>query len=349
MPHRIENTLTEVMNYAKSIGFGQLHCKIDAQTGLLAFIAIHNTKRGPALGGCRYLPYEDMAAGVKDALRLARGMSLKAVMAGIPYGGGKSVLIKPDQVPDREAYFKSFGRFVDEFNGRYITAIDSGTSRQDMDIIATQTPHVTSTSDHADPSFYTAYGVLVAMKAAVRFTFKRENLKGLHVAIQGTGHVGYLLAKDLYEEGAKLTVSDVSAVSAQRCAQEFGATIVSPEAIYSVECDVFAPCALGGILNEETLPQLKAKLVVGSANNQLADDAQGVALHRRGIVYVPDYLANAGGLICVVCEHEKKDLAINLSLVEKISQRTYDLLTRAQKIDRATSTLCDELALAELV
>jgi leucine dehydrogenase len=338
----------EVMAYAQELGFGDVHYKFDAASGLKAIVAIHSTKLGPSLGGCRCLPYPSTAAATKDALRLARGMSFKAAMVGLPYGGGKSVIMRPEVIENREGLFEAFGRFVDELGGRYITAIDSGTSLQDMDIVGRSTPYVAGNSQQDDPSIYTALGVLHAIQAAVRFKLNRDNLKGLHVMVQGAGNVGYRLAKELSQQGAKVSVSDVNQANIERCVQDFGADVVSPDDVYSIDCDIFAPCALGGIINDITIPQLKAQMVVGAANNQLGDDSHGIKLHQRGILYAPDYVANAGGLIHVIYQYENKDFAEGLVKVKQIYERIYDILTHAKQQDQPTNLACDEMALDKL-
>ncbi len=268
------NNLEFVFNYAENFHFGGLHIKIDQATGLTAIIAIHNTKLGPALGGCRFLQYATRGAAIVDALRLAKGMTYKAAIAGLNLGGGKAVIIEPAKPYDREALFLKFGEFVHELGGNYITAKDSGTHMSDMDIIAQKTPYVTTTSpvtDHesGDPSYFTARGVLRSIEASVAHRFKRNSLNGLHVAIQGAGAVAHYLAKNLVAAGAKLTICDVNPKKAEELAKTFAANIVSPADIYDVDCDIFSPCALGASLNTMSIPRLKAKVVAGCANNQL--------------------------------------------------------------------------------
>jgi leucine dehydrogenase len=277
-----------------------LHLRRDPATGLQAIIAIHNTRLGPALGGCRFIEYISDDAAITDAIRLARGMSYKAALANVPQGGGKAVIIRPSFVRDRGALYRAFGRFVQDLGGRYITAVDSGTTLADMDEVAGVTSYVSGTSrDGADPSPITALGVFSGIRAAVRHQLDTESLKSLRVAIQGVGNVGEALARQLHEAGARLVVSDPDPARTRRCEDLYEAEVVPPEAIYDASCDVFAPCGLGGVLNERTIPRLQCRIVAGAANNQLADDEQGHALHRADILYAPDYVINAGGLIQV--------------------------------------------------
>lgn len=286
--------------------YGEVHVRRDAASGLMAIVAIHDTRLGPALGGCRFIPYAHEELALVDALRLARGMTYKAAITGLPLGGGKSVIMRPSKGFDRAAVFTAFGRFVEGLGGRYITAEDSGTSVEDMILIRGQTRHVTglppSQGGGGDPSPLTALGVRRGIEASVRHALGRD-LAGVRVAIQGVGHVGYYLAKELHALGAKLTVSDLDAARTNRVREELGATVVPNEQIFAQDVDVFAPCALGAILDDGTLPQLRAKIIAGAANNQLAEPRHGEALHARGIVYAPDYAINAGGLVNVDAEH----------------------------------------------
>jgi len=266
------------------------------QGPLNAVIAIHNLTLGPALGGCRFIDYENEEQAITDALRLAKGMSYKAALARVPQGGGKAVIIKPKGSFDRQQLFKQFGQFIQSLSGRYITAMDSGTQVQDMDDIRSQTPFVSSSSNIGDPSPATAQGVVLGMITAVEFQLGQD-MKGLTVAIQGLGHVGMALAKQLHKEGAKLIVCDVDEQKSLWAQQAFGATVVNVDDIYSQQCEVFSPCGLGAVLNEKTISQLKCKVIAGCANNQLAQDDIGQMLHEQKVLYVPDYVINSGGLI----------------------------------------------------
>ena len=297
----------------------ELHFRHDPASGLRAIIAIHNTRLGPALGGCRFISYNSDEEAIDDVIRLARGMSYKAAIANVPQGGGKAVLLRPMQPFDRQELFQAFGGFIQDLGGRYITAVDSGSLISDMDEVATKTAYVSGTSsDGHDPSPVTALGVYAGIRAAVRHQLKRDSVKDLRVALQGVGNVGYALAALLHRDGARLIVSDANPQRVQRCIDQFGASAVATDDIYAVDCDLFAPCGLGAILNEKTIPQLRCAIVAGAANNQLTTDAQGDALHQRGILYAPDYVINAGGLIQVSLGYLKKT-------DEEIKQRTLAL------------------------
>ncbi len=297
-------TEDDFLDYALKHGFGDLHFKVDPETGMKAIIAIHSTKLGPALGGCRFIEYPNVFTAINDAMRLARGMSFKAASVNLPLGGGKSVIIKPKGAFDRTAYMHQFGRFINELNGRYITALDSGTVLGDMDVIAEHTPYVASLSKYdGNPSPSTAKGVLKGIQAAVAFKLKKDNLKGVHVAIQGLGQVGYNLARYLHDLGATLTVADVSSAATQKAATELGAKVVDTSEIHKIPCDVFAPCALGAIINDQTIPQLQTTIIAGAANNQLAHTVHGKKLHEKGILFAADYIINAGGLIFAAAKY----------------------------------------------
>lgn len=271
--------------------------------GYKGIIAIHDTTMGPALGGTRFWSYATEADAVVDALRLARGMTYKAAITGLNLGGGKSVIIGDNKVKDREMIFRSHGRAVDSLKGRYITAEDVGTSPEDMEFVAMETEHVVGMLGlSGDPSPVTAYGVYRGIKASAAFKYGSDSLDGKHVAVQGVGHVGYYLCQDLAAEGAKLTVTDIDKDRVARVVEEFGATAVEPEAIYDVDAEVFAPCALGAVVNDDTLARFKFEIVAGAANNVLARSHHGEALEKRGILYAPDYAINAGGLINVYGE-----------------------------------------------
>jgi len=271
----------------------------DGASGLRAIIAIHDTTLGPALGGCRMWPYADEAAALTDVLRLSKGMSYKSALAGLALGGGKSVIIGDGRKMKSEALFRAMGRFVESMGGRYIAAEDVGVGVTDVQQMAKETDHVAGIPEKGsgDPSPATAYGVFVALETAVALHYGRSDLKGCRVAIQGLGAVGYQLAERLAAAGAELLVSDIHPEPVARAVEVLGARAVAPEAIYSQAADVFAPCALGAVLNDDTIPQLKAEVIVGSANNQLAEARHGQLLAAAGKLYAPDYLVNAGGVI----------------------------------------------------
>ncbi len=328
--------------------YGELHLNRDSASGLMAIVAIHDTRLGPSLGGCRFIHYDTEEDAIVDALRLARGMTFKAAITGLPLGGGKSVIMRPKGEFDRSALFRAFGKFVNDLGGHYITAEDSGTSIEDMEIIRTMTKHVTGVKpEHGgsgDPSPYTALGVRRGLEACVKFVFGRENIADLSVAVQGIGHVGYHLCKELHALGAKLTVADVDPLKSERAQREFGAEIVPLDTIFGAECDVLAPCALGSALNDETIPQLKCKIVAGAANNQLAEPRHGDDLMQRGIVYAPDYAINAGGLINVATEIEGYDEAKSRAKVMQIYDTIYEIAERAKAAMKPTDVIADTMA-----
>ena len=266
--------------------------------GYHAIIAIHSTVMGPAVGGARFWRYPSERAALDDALRLSRGMTYKCAMIRVPLGGGKSVIIGHDAAPDREAVFRAHGRFVNRFGGRYITAEDVGTSPADMEYVRAETPYVAGLADRSgDPSPYTARGVLRAMLAAAQHRWGAADLSGRTVALQGCGHVGQHLAQALQSAGARLVLTDLDAGRARRLAAAVDGRVVAPDAIYDIAADIFAPCALGGILNDTTIPRLRVSIIAGAANNQLLEQRHGQILAERGILYAPDYVANAGGVL----------------------------------------------------
>jgi leucine dehydrogenase len=328
-------------------GFGEVHLKRDQASGLEAIIAIHDSRLGPALGGCRFINYDGEADALVDALRLARGMTYKAALAGLNHGGGKSVLIKPRIRFDRTALFKAFGKFVDDLRGHYITAEDSGTSIEDMEVIRGMTKYVTGVDvthgGSGDPSPFTALGVRRGIEACVKFALGRDTLAGIRVAVQGVGHVGYHLCRELHAAGAKLIVADVDPLKAERAQREFGATVATLDEIFSVPCEVFAPCALGSGINPTTVPRLSCRVVAGAANNQLSDGAMGAALMQRGILYAPDYAINAGGLINVAQEVIGYDAEKARARTLKIYDTILEIAERAQKAMTPTHTIANKI------
>lgn len=325
----------------------------DKASGLKAIIAIHNTNRGPALGGCRMYPYACEADALTDVLRLSRGMTYKSAIANLPLGGGKSVIIGDPRQGKTPALIRAMGQAVDRLGGRYIVAEDSGTGVADMQLIGEVTPHVSGIAEKfdaegnprsGDPSPMTARGTFVGIRAAVRHRLGRESLEGVRVAIQGVGNVGHHLAKQLHDAGARLWVSDINHEAVQRLVDELGATAVANEAIYDQEVDVFAPCALGAILNDQTIPRLRACIVAGSANNQLAERRHGKALMQRGILYAPDYVINAGGVIDVCYERDAMDQARVLKQVDAIGDTLEEIFDRAERQRQPTDEVADRLA-----
>ena len=321
-----------------------LHLAQDPATGLKAVIAIHNTRLGPALGGCRYLAYPDEQSAIRDAIRLAQGMSYKAALAGIAHGGGKAVIIRPSHVANRAALFEAFGCFIETLNGRYITAMDSGTSSVDMDCIAQHTRHATSTTSEGDPSPHTALGVFAGIRATAQARLGSDDLEGLRIAIQGLGNVGYALAEELHAAGAELLVSDLDPGRVQLAVEQLGAHPVASEALLTTPCDILAPCGLGGVLNGQTVGQLRCAAVAGAANNQLANPEIADELEARGILYAPDYVLNAGGLIYVALRHRGEELAAITAHLAQISLRLTEIYAHAQADKRSPARVADSLA-----
>jgi leucine dehydrogenase len=328
--------------------YGTLHLRRDEESGLQAIVAIHDTRLGPALGGCRCIEYSTHDDAVVDALRLARGMTYKAAITGIPHGGGKSVIIRPSGSFDRTALFRAFGQFIDDLRGRYITAEDSGTSVEDMEVIRSVTSHVTgiapANGGSGDPSPYTAMGVRRGIEACAKFALGRSDLQGLKVAVQGVGHVGFHLCRQLHELGASLVVADIDASKTERAASELGAEVVSLDAIFRVPCDVFAPCALGSAINAETLPALQCKIVAGAANNQLDTPSLGQELMNRGILYAPDYAINAGGLLNVAQEVAGYNESVVRERTMDIYNTIFEISDRAAKAELPTHEVANAMA-----
>jgi len=314
------------------MGHEEIAMGSDPRSGYRGIVAIHSTKLGPALGGTRFWSYATDDEAIVDALRLSRGMTYKNAVAGLHLGGGKSVIIGDNRTIDREEIFRAHGRLVESLGGRYITAEDVGTSTADMDFVHLETKHVAGLA-HAsgDPSPVTAHGVFRAVQASAKARWGSDDLTGKVVAIQGCGSVGRFLAGELHEAGAKLFVTDIHPERAQRVADETGATIVGPGEIYSVAADIFAPCAMGGIINDETIPQLKVEIVAGGANNQLLEPRHGDILEQRGLMYAPDYVANAGGVINVYGEVAGWDAEHALQKADEI----YDTILGVYEIAKA--------------
>ncbi|MCF7805527.1 MAG: leucine dehydrogenase [Candidatus Marinimicrobia bacterium] len=305
----------------------------DPDVGLRAIIAIHDTTLGPALGGTRMWPYDSEEEALKDVLRLSRGMTYKAAAAGLNLGGGKAVIIGDPKTMKNEGLFRSFGRFVEGLGGRYITAEDVGTSVRDMEWVRVETDYVTGIAEalggSGDPSPVTAMGVFYGIKAAAKRRWDNEDLAGKTVAVQGAGHVGYYLCRDLYDAGANLIVTDIDADRVNRVVEEFDAKAVGLDAIYEADAEIFAPCALGAIVNDETLEKFKFEIIAGAANNQLEnEEIHGKTLREKNILYAPDYVINAGGLINVANEIEgyHRERALNQA------KGIYDILLEIFKV-----------------
>jgi len=320
----------------------------DLDQGGKAIIAVHSTHRGPAAGGCRVWRYASMDQALTDALRLSRGMSYKNALAELPFGGGKSVIVPPEGVFDRSALFESFGRAVESLKGRYITAEDVGSSVADMQTVATQTRHVgglppVGAQAGGDPSPWTAMGVFLSIQAAFAWRANRS-LAGAKVSVQGAGAVGADLCRRLTEAGAQVTLADVDFDRAIAVAERTRAYVVSPQDIHRLDADVFAPCALGAGLNTGTLGEISAPIVCGAANNQLAHATIGEAMHRRGKLYCPDYVVNAGGIVAVHGEGAGEVVANVKAKVEAIPGRLVDILKTAERLCRPPETVADDIA-----
>jgi len=326
-------------------GHEQLVFWSEPRIGYRGIIAIHDTTLGPALGGTRFWNYDTDAEAIEDALRLARGMSYKSALAGLNLGGGKSVIVGDPNTRDREMIFRAHGRAVESLAGRYITAEDVGTSPADMDFVHMETDHVVGLMGKSgDPSPVTAYGVYQGMKAAALHKYGDDSLAGKHVTVQGCGHVGYFLCQDLAEEGAQLTVTDIDQSKVDTVVDEFGAKAVASDDIYAVDADIFAPCALGAILNDDTLKVLNVDIVVGGANNQLAEPRHAKEVESKGILYGPDYLVNAGGLINVYAEIEGWPAERSLRKAGEIYNTLLRILELAEAEGITTADASDKVA-----
>ena len=322
----------------------------DVATGLKAIIAVHSTVLGPAAGGCRLWSYSSDDEALNDALRLSRGMSYKNAIAGLKFGGGKAVIIKTPEFAGTDALYERFGEYVEELNGSYITAEDVGMSVSIMETIARKTGFVSGLPTKAgqaggDPSPKTSFGIFKGIEAAIQFQLGRDSFKDLKVAVQGVGHVGYYLCQYLSEVGAKLVVADIDSARVKRVCEEFGASSVPLNEILFQDVDVLAPCALGAILTSETIPLLKASIVAGGANNQLATDADGQRLSDAGVLYAPDYVINGGGIINVASEYYggESDAEV-LESVAEIGTRLTKIFEDAKASGYPTNVVADKLA-----
>lgn len=299
----------------------------DKASGLKAIIAVHDTRLGPATGGCRMWNYASEEEAIHDVLRLSKGMTYKNAMAGLPMGGGKAVILGDSKTQKTPELMRAFGRQVERLGGRYVSAEDVGISPADMAIAAQETNHIAGLEGKSgDPSPFTAYGTFLGIQAALKHQSGQENLAGKRVAVQGVGHVGYHLCRHLHEAGAQLVVTDISQDALSRVATEFGAAVVSSQEIYDQDVDVYAPCALGSTVNDDTISRLKAGIIAGAANNQLATELHDELLKSKGILYAPDYVINAGGIINVSYEH-----AYDANASRKQVEGIYDTLTQVFK------------------
>jgi leucine dehydrogenase len=323
----------------------------DAATGLRSIVAVHSTALGPAAGGCRMWPYASTADAVTDVLRLSRGMSYKNALAGLPFGGGKAVIIGDSRTAKTPALFEAYGCFIDSLGGRYVTAEDVGTTLADMEQVARRTRFVSGLGTRkgeagGDPAPKTALGVFLGLKAAAGFRLGRSDLEDLRVAVQGVGGVGYHLCRLLAAEGVRLRVADVRSAAVERVRDELGAVAVRVESIMTEDVDVFAPCALGAILNSQSIPLLRARIVAGAANNQLATDEDGCALQLAGVTYAPDYVINAGGIISVAREYlgDATTEAQVTAEIHGIPARLTEIFERSRREKLPTSAIADDMA-----
>lgn len=339
-------------------GHEGVHAFYDEKTGLRCIIAVHSTARGPAAGGCRMWPYESAEAALEDALKLSRAMSYKNAMADLELGGGKSVIIGDSRTQKTPALFEAFGRAVQDVGGKYWTAEDVGVSPADLTHARKHTHYVAGLEGHpaasGDPSPVTAEGVFRGVRLCVQRALKRD-LDGVRVAVQGVGHVGEHLARKLHAAGAKLILTDVNAEALRRVAAATDAEIVAPSAIFDADCDVFAPCALGGAVSLDTLPRIRAKVIAGAANNQLAGPDAGLDLFKRGILYAPDYVINGGGIINVAGEiralerEEAFDPAWVEAKLDRLMETLEEVMDQALRERRPTHEVANEIARARIV
>ncbi|MCB0308112.1 MAG: Glu/Leu/Phe/Val dehydrogenase [Bdellovibrionales bacterium] len=326
-------------------GFEHISFFYDRKTAIKAIVSIHNTSLGPSLGGCRFYPYASTDAALKDVMRLSEAMTYKAAVADLPLGGGKAVIFgnpKSDKSPEK---LKAFGSFVERLGGAYITTVDSGTTSEDMIHVQSQTSHVVGVSSkHGgsdDPSPNTAIGVFEGIKACLETQFGSPEIKGRHFAIQGIGNVGYRLAKLLRQAGAKLSLADVQEEKLKVACKELDADQYTTESIFSVACDVFSPCAMGGVISQESLGRIKAPIIAGAANNQLADASVAKAILEKNILYAPDFVINAGGLI-----HVALDLKIlNMEQIEEKTRKIGQTLKTIFERSKATTTPTHQIAI----
>jgi len=313
----------------QTMGHEQVVFSHEPSCGYFGIVAIHDTTLGPALGGTRVWKYENTDAALRDVLRLSRGMTYKSAVAGLNLGGGKAVIIADPKRADRESLFRAHGRFIESLGGRYITAEDVGTSPTDMEFVKRETKHVAGLLNlSGDPSPVTGYGVYVGMKASAKAKWGKDSLAGKTIAVQGAGKVAYYLMSHLKQEGAKLIVSDIDDQKVARVVDELGATAVAPDAIYDVQADIFAPCALGAIINDDTIGRLKVEIIAGGANNQLAEERHGIEVEKKGMLYAPDYVINGGGVINVYGELQ----GWTMERAKRKAQEIYDTMTRVYTI-----------------
>ena len=338
----------QIFDYMSQYGYEQLAMFTEPSVGLKAIVVIHDTTLGPACGGTRIWPYATEEEAIRDALRLGRAMTYKAATAGLPLGGGKGVIIADSHTQKTEALLRAYGRFVDTLGGRYLTTTDVGSTGRDLEYISQETNYVvglpTAMGGSGDTSVMTGLGLYMGMKACAREVWGTDSLRGKKVAMQGFGKVAFQAAHHLLKEDAQLVVTDVYD-SALDKARDMGVRVVAPERIYDVESDIFSPCALGGVLNGDTIPRLTCRVVAGAANNQLMNDSDGDELHRRGVLYAPDYVINAGGIINVSAE---VGMTYNPDLARENTERIYEIMERvidtSKREEIPTAQAADRLA-----
>ncbi|MDO8687233.1 MAG: Glu/Leu/Phe/Val dehydrogenase dimerization domain-containing protein [Dehalococcoidales bacterium] len=338
----------KILDYMREYDHEELVFCCDSSVGLNAIIAIHDTTLGPALGGARMWPYKSEDEAILDVLRLSRAMTYKSSAAGVNLGGGKAVIIGDPARDKSPGLFRSLGRFIESLNGRYITTEDVGTCEQDMQHISGETTHVTglplSWGSSGDPSLLTGFGVYQGMKACAREVLGSDSLHNRTVAIQGFGKVGSYLAGHLHDEGVNIVAADINDGAAQRARETFGVTLVKPDEIYDVACDIFAPCALGATLNRQTISRLKCRIVAGCANNQLKEDKDGDRLQQREILYAPDYILNAGGIINISLEFTGYDPELAKARVAEIYHTMERVIALSKSEQISTARAADKLA-----
>jgi leucine dehydrogenase len=339
-----------VFDHAEFDNHESLHYFSDDKTGLRAIVAVHSTALGPAAGGTRRWVYDNDSDALTDALRLSRGMTYKNAVAGLKLGGGKAVILASDEAPKSAELFRAYGRCVNTLSGHYVTAEDVGVSVDDMRYVHEETDFVSGLPQHGsdaggDPSPWTAVGCIQGIEAAVHARLGADSLKGVRVAVQGVGHVGLHLCRLLHKAGAELFVSDVNNDNLKMVLAEMPATVIAPSELLFADVDVLAPCALGNILTSSTIPKIKAKVIAGAANNQLSTPADGLRLAERDILYAPDYVINAGGIITVAAEYFGKSSEDDVRAdVGRIKGRLEKIFSEARETGRPTNELADELA-----
>jgi leucine dehydrogenase len=344
-PEVASSSSMQLFDTIAEMGHEQVVVCHDKASGYRGIIAVHDTTLGPALGGTRFWHYATDAEAIVDALRLSRGMTYKNAVAGLNLGGGKSVIIGDNRTPNREMIFRAHGRFVDSLGGRYVTAEDVGTSTGDMDFVHMETDYVAGLAGASgDPSPVTAHGVFRAIQASAFYRWGSDSLEGKTIAVQGCGNVGHHLAKELHRAGASLIVTDIDPERVKRVVSETGARAVTTEEIYGQQADIFAPCALGGGVNDRTIPQLRVEIVAGAANNQLLEDRHGDELEAKGILYAPDYVANAGGVINVYSELAGWSRERSLRKADEIYHTVLNVFEIAKQDGIPTYQAADRLA-----